>query len=114
MAKAIAGALGVFEHPPEPLPETLKRVLTQRELLLLLDNFEHVIKEAPLISKLLAASSGLKVLVTSREPLHLAGEQEYQVPPLSLPAQSLSQLNISQHPKQDCSSYERADDLAAL
>ena len=86
VAKAIAGALGVFELSPDPLPETLQRVLAQRELLLLLDNFEHVIKEAPLISMLLAASSHLKVLVTSREPLHLAMEQEYQVPPLSLPA----------------------------
>jgi predicted ATPase len=85
VAKAVAGALGVFELSPDPLPETLIRVLAQRELLLLLDNFEHVIKEAPLISRLLAASSRLKVLVTSREPLHLAIEQEYQVPPLSLP-----------------------------
>ncbi|MGZ3624711.1 MAG: LuxR C-terminal-related transcriptional regulator [Ktedonobacteraceae bacterium] len=86
VAKAIAGALGVFELSPDPLPETLQRVLAQRELLLLLDNFEHVIKEVPLISMLLATSSHLKVLVTSREPLHLAMEQEYQVPPLSLPA----------------------------
>jgi predicted ATPase/DNA-binding CsgD family transcriptional regulator len=85
VAKAIAGALGVFEHTTDPLPETLKRVLVQRELLLLLDNFEHVIKAAPLISQLLEASSHLKVLVTSREPLRLAMEQEYQVPPLSLP-----------------------------
>jgi predicted ATPase/DNA-binding CsgD family transcriptional regulator len=85
VAKAIAGALGVFENPTEPLPDTLKRVLAQRELLLLIDNFEHVIKAAPLVSKLLAASSRLKVLVTSREPLRLAGEQEYLVPPLSLP-----------------------------
>jgi predicted ATPase/DNA-binding CsgD family transcriptional regulator len=85
VAKAIAGALGVVENPTEPLPDTLKRVLAQRELLLLIDNFEHVIKAAPLVSKLLAASSRLKVLVTSREPLRLAGEQEYLVPPLSLP-----------------------------
>src|SRR5258706_6306293 len=85
VAKAIASALGVFEHPTEPLSDTLQRVLAQRELLLLIDNFEHVIKGAPLVSKLLAASSRLKVLVTSREPLRLAGEQEYLVPPLSLP-----------------------------
>ncbi|MEO6889554.1 MAG: LuxR C-terminal-related transcriptional regulator [Ktedonobacteraceae bacterium] len=84
VVKAIASALGVLEHPTEPLPDTLKRALAQRELLLLLDNFEHVIKAAPLVSRLLA-SSRLKVLVTSREPLRLAGEQEYLVPPLSLP-----------------------------
>jgi DNA-binding CsgD family transcriptional regulator len=86
VAKAIASALGVFEHPTEPLPAILKRVLAQRELLLLLDNFEHVIEAAPLVSELLTASPCLKVLVTSREPLHLDGEQEYLVPPLSLPS----------------------------
>lgn len=83
--KVIAGALGVVEHGTESLLELLKRVLAQREILLLIDNFEHVITAAPLLSTLLAASSRLKVLVTSREPLQLAGEQEYPVPPLSLP-----------------------------
>ncbi|GHO56409.1 LuxR C-terminal-related transcriptional regulator [Ktedonobacter robiniae] len=85
VTKAIASVLGVVERPMEPLPDTLKRALAQRELLLLIDNFEHVIKAAPLVSKLLAASSRLKILVTSREPLRIAGEQEYLVPPLSLP-----------------------------
>jgi predicted ATPase len=92
VAKAIAGALGVFEHPTDPLLETLKRVLAQRELLLLIDNFEHVIKEAPLISELLATSSRLKVLVNSREPLRLAIEQEYLVPPLSLPSAEVASV----------------------
>src|SRR5215217_585111 len=82
--KAIAGALGVVEHGTESL-EILKRVLAQREMLLLLDNFEHVISAAPLLSALLAAAPRLKMLVTSREPLQLAGEQEYPVPPLTLP-----------------------------
>ncbi len=85
VVKAIAGALGVYDNPTESLLNTLKRVLAQRELLLLIDNFEHVVKAAPLVSSLLATSSLLKVLVTSREPLRLAGEQEYHVPPLSLP-----------------------------
>jgi predicted ATPase/DNA-binding CsgD family transcriptional regulator len=85
VAKAIAGALGVLGNPTEPLPDSLKRVLAQRELLLLIDNFEQVIRAAPLVSELLAASSYLKVLITSREPLRLGGEQEYLVPPLSLP-----------------------------
>jgi len=85
VAKTIAGALGLIENPSDTLTDTLKRALAQRELLLLIDNFEHVIKEAPLLSQLLAASPHLKILVTSREPLRLVGEQEYQVPPLSLP-----------------------------
>ncbi|GHO97531.1 hypothetical protein KSF_075790 [Reticulibacter mediterranei] len=85
VANAIASALGVMEHPTEALSETLKRALARREVLLLLDNFEHVLKEAPLVSELLSTTSRLKVLVTSREPLRLVGEQEYLVPPLSLP-----------------------------
>lgn len=85
VGNAIAAALDVLEQPTEPLLDTLKRVLAQRDLLLLIDNFEHVIRAAQLVSALLAASSRLKVLVTSREPLCLAGEQEYVVPPLSLP-----------------------------
>ena len=85
VAKAIARALGVFENPGEPLLATLKRVLAQREVLLLIDNFEHVISAATLVSELLAASLHLKVLVTSRESLRLVGEQEYPVLPLSLP-----------------------------
>lgn len=85
VAKALAGALGVLEHSDEPLLATLKRALAQRELLLLIDNFEHLVRAAPLVSELLAAAPRLKALVTSREPLRLAGEQEYPVPPLSLP-----------------------------
>jgi predicted ATPase/DNA-binding CsgD family transcriptional regulator len=85
VAQAIAGALGVVEQPTEPLLETLKRALAERELLLLLDNYEHVIQAAPVVSDLLAAAPRLKVLVTSRESLRLAGEQEYLVPQLSLP-----------------------------
>jgi predicted ATPase len=85
VAKAIAGALGVVENSAEPLLKTLKRVLASRELLLLIDNFEHVIKAAPLVSEFLAACPYVKVLVTSRESLRLAAEQEYSVPPLSLP-----------------------------
>ena len=97
VAKAIARALGVFENPAEPLPETLKRVLAQRELLLLIDNFEHVTPAASLVSELLAASPHLKVLVTSRESLRVAGEQEYPVPPLSLPvAEAVSVQNLAE------------------
>lgn len=92
VAKTIAGALGVLEHPEEPLLDTLKRALAQRELLLLLDNYEHVIKAAPLVSALLAAAPRLKVLATSREALRLAGEQEYLVPPLSLPGPEIASV----------------------
>jgi non-specific serine/threonine protein kinase len=94
---AIAGALGVFENSAEALIETLKRVLSQRELLLLIDNFEHVIEAAPLVAELLATSPRLKVLVTSRESLRLSAEQEYAVPPLSLPlADGLSVKSLTE------------------
>jgi non-specific serine/threonine protein kinase len=85
VAKAIAHAVGVIENTNETLTETLKRALYSYELLLVIDNFEHVIEAAPLLSDLLAAAPRLKILVTSREILRLSGEQGYPVPPLLLP-----------------------------
>lgn len=86
VADSIATALNVSDPPHESLQATLIHILADREMLLLLDNFEHVITAAPLLSDLLKASTRLKFMVTSREPLRLAGEQEYAVPPLALPA----------------------------
>jgi predicted ATPase/DNA-binding CsgD family transcriptional regulator len=88
---AIAEVLGVVENREESLANTLKRVLQNRHCLLVLDNFEHVLESAPLASELLQACSGLTILVTSREILHLYGEQEYTVPPLNLPNSNLPQ-----------------------
>jgi predicted ATPase len=82
---AISQALGLREHGGRPLAERLREHLASRCLLLLLDNFEHVVEAAPLVADLLATSPGLQVLVTTREPLHLRGEREYDVPPLALP-----------------------------
>jgi predicted ATPase/class 3 adenylate cyclase len=61
----------------------LVRFLRDRELLLLLDNFEHVIAAAPVIGEVLAAAPRVKILVTSRSPLRLSDEHELPVPPLS-------------------------------
>jgi predicted ATPase/DNA-binding CsgD family transcriptional regulator len=95
--KAIAAAVGVMENSNEPVIETLKRALVGQEILLLIDNFEHVLDGAAVVSGLLAAAPRLKVLVTSREALHLSGEQEYPVPPLSLPdANILSTQELTQ------------------
>jgi non-specific serine/threonine protein kinase len=85
VAKTIAAALEVIENPNESLSDTLKRALAKQEVLLLIDNFEHIIAAASLISELLAAAPHLKMIITSREALRLSGEQEYPVPPLSLP-----------------------------
>ena len=86
VGSAIAQALGVGEATGRPLLESVKDHLRERELLLLLDNFEHVLAAAPLVADLLAACRRLKVLVTSRAVLHLRGEKEVAVPPLALPA----------------------------
>src|ERR1051326_5566837 len=56
--------------------------------MLVLDNFEQVVAASPLVAELLSRSPGLKILVTSREPLHLSWEHEWPVPPLELPASS--------------------------
>ena len=58
--------------------------LRGRELVLLLDNFEHVLAASPAVATLLAASGDLRVLVTSRAPLHLSAELEYPLEPLPL------------------------------
>jgi predicted ATPase/transcriptional regulator with XRE-family HTH domain len=84
---SIAQTLEVKEMGSQPLLERLKDYLRAQHLLLLLDNFEQVIAAAPAVADLLAAAPYLKVLVTSRAVLHLSGEQEYPVPPLSLPDQ---------------------------
>ena len=82
---AMAAALGVVESAELPLEDVLKEYLGRRELLLVLDNFEQVLDAAPLVGKLLSVCPKLKVLATSRATLHLYGEQEYPVPPLTLP-----------------------------
>jgi transcriptional regulator with XRE-family HTH domain len=82
---AIAQALGVRERADRPLLETLQASLRGRQLLLVLDNFEHLPEAAPVVSALLIAAAGLNALVTSRAVLRLSGEQEVWVPPLALP-----------------------------
>jgi predicted ATPase/class 3 adenylate cyclase len=82
---AVAETLGVRETAEQPLDESLKEYLSERRLLLLLDNFEQVLGAAPQVTELLAGAHGLKVLATSRAPLGLYGEHEFPVPPLSMP-----------------------------
>ncbi|MBX3066031.1 MAG: tetratricopeptide repeat protein [Anaerolineae bacterium] len=93
---AIAAALGVIEVVNQPLIVTLKHHLSRQQALLILDNFEHLLSASMLVSDLIAAAPDVKVLVTSREVLHLYGEQEYFVMPLALPhleaGESLSAL----------------------
>jgi len=83
---AVAGALGVRRQRAEGSAEALARVLAQQQLLVVLDNCEHVIDAAAdLCAVVLPACDDVRVLATSREPLRLAGEARYRLPPLSLP-----------------------------
>jgi len=82
---AIAPVLGVRDMGGRPILEGIKEHLRRKVLLLVLDNYEQIIPAASVVSDLLAACPGLKILVTSREPLNVRGEREYAVSPLSLP-----------------------------
>src|SRR5215211_4791483 len=84
VAPTIAGTLGLRGQPGETVLETLGDYLSDKELLLVLDNFEQVLAAAPAVAGLCAGAPGLKLLVTSRTPLHLSGERTYPVPPLEL------------------------------
>lgn len=85
VASAIAQTLGIKEVGGTPLIESLKHYLREKQMLLVLDNFEQVIATAPLVAQFLAFLPRLKVMVTSRVGLHLRGEYEYPVPPLAPP-----------------------------
>ena len=84
VAPAIAAGLGLSTSAGQ-LTADLESYLRSRRLLLALDNFEQVLWAAPLLAGLLAAASGLVVLVTSRAVLRLSGEHEFPVPPLPVP-----------------------------
>ncbi|MFN8475829.1 MAG: tetratricopeptide repeat protein [Anaerolineae bacterium] len=81
----IAHVLNVREQGNRPLLDRLKDHLRGKQLLLLLDNFEQVLGAAPTLAQLLVSGLHLRLLVTSREALHLRGEHEFAVSPLPVP-----------------------------
>jgi predicted ATPase/class 3 adenylate cyclase len=86
LPQVVASVLGVKEEPGRPLLEALRQHVAGRRLLLVMDNCEHLLEAAAVLTKqLLQAGAGLTVLATSREPLRIAGEAVCPVPPLSLP-----------------------------
>jgi predicted ATPase/DNA-binding SARP family transcriptional activator len=85
VAATIAGQLDAVMLPSESVEEGLARHIGDREMLLTLDNFEHVLGAAPLVADLLAATTRLRILVTSREPLRLRAERLFRLDPLALP-----------------------------
>lgn len=80
----LAQALGLHMRT-DSLFKALQAALYQRQLLLLLDNVEQVVEAAPQLAELLVACPRVRLLATSREPLHVEGEHEFLVPPLPLP-----------------------------
>ncbi len=85
VAAAVAQVLGAREAAGLPLAAALSEFLGDKRLLLVLDNFEHLLGAAPLVAELLAVGPGVTALVTSRAVLRLSGEHAYAVPPLALP-----------------------------
>ncbi|MFI5266364.1 MAG: ATP-binding protein [Chloroflexota bacterium] len=81
----LARTLGLKEIAGQSMRETLLERVADRTFLLILDNFEQVMGAAPAVSELLSTCPRLSLLVTSRAVLHLAGEREFPVPPLTVP-----------------------------
>ncbi len=87
-ASAIASAMGVPEGTGGALLDSIAGYIGSRRFLLMLDGFEHIIDAASLVAELVARTTRLTVLVTSRETLHLTGERVLEVPPLAVPTWS--------------------------
>jgi non-specific serine/threonine protein kinase len=83
---AVGAALGIRDLPSAGAGDALSRALARRQLLLVLDNCEHLIgAAAELCARVLLAADDVRILATSREPLRIGGEARYRVGPLSLP-----------------------------
>ena len=85
---AIASALGTPDTIGLPLLDSVAGYVGSRRILLVLDGFEHIIDAAPVVAELVERTTGLTLLVTSREPLRLTGEHVFDVPPLAVPTWS--------------------------
>ena len=97
---AFAVALGVNEASSQPVLQRVQEHLRARAVLLVVDNFEHLLGAAPLLTDVLASCPDVKVLATSRTPLGLYGEHEFPVQPLTVP---------DLHRAQNCSEVGQAE-----
>lgn len=100
VVSVITQSLEIKETGNQPSVENLKNYLQDKQLLLVIDNFEQVIDAAPEMTNLLDASDNLKILITSRMLLNQSAECEFRVPPLSLPDENLT------HSIKELSGYE--------
>ncbi len=85
LAQRIAHVFGVTESAGGSVAEKLASFLRDKRMLIVLDNFEHLLSGAPLVARLLEAAPRLKALVTSQAPLRLRGEREYALETLAVP-----------------------------
>jgi len=81
----IAQSIGLQDARDRPLMEHLVSQLRERQLLIVLDNFEHLLAGAPVVTRLLQETTALRILVSSRSSLRVSGEQECPIPPLPVP-----------------------------
>jgi predicted ATPase len=96
IAPTISQTLGLDEQPDITPTQRLTEWLRSRSLLLVLDNLEQLAAHTAILGELLARCPHLRLLVTSREPLHLAGEQQYEVPVLQ-PADAVELFTARAH-----------------
>ncbi len=94
--QAVAKVLRVPEQPGRPRLEGLVDALRDKQLLLVLDNCEHVLSACTQLVETLLAATAVSILATSREPLGVPGELRYPVPPLALPPRSLPAAEMAQ------------------
>lgn len=94
IAPEIAARLGIYDSGERAIIDTVSKHLATKRLLLILDNFEHLVEGAGIITELLSAASGVRALVTSRRLLRVYGEREYVVSPLEIPQQSTGSLDL--------------------
>lgn len=98
LPQAVASALSLLEQPDRPLMDTLIQHLRTRQLLLVLDNCEHLIEPcAQLATNLLQACPDVRILATSREPLNIDGEFVWILPSLSVPPSSLAETELHKY-----------------
>jgi predicted ATPase/DNA-binding CsgD family transcriptional regulator len=85
MPSTIAQSIGLQDARDRPLMEYLVSQLAGRQVLIVLDNFEHLLAGAPVVTRLLQETGELRILVSSRSSLRVSGEQECPIPPLPVP-----------------------------
>ena len=103
LPERVASILGVRPAAGQGVLQALSAELARWQLLIVLDNLEHLAGAAPVVASLLSAAPKLRLLVTSREPLHVRGEQLYPVPPLAVPSLAAEPEGTVRRPRSHCS-----------